>query len=79
MELVELAVWRRPEAKLTYVGKGLEGTRGKKVERGKLGVAGSGRGGNDGREGDLEPPPCTECFEGQEPCRKGPLEEPRCV
>lgn len=49
MELVELVVWRRPEAKLIYTGKSLEGTGRKKVERGESGAAGSSRGGNDGR------------------------------
>lgn len=49
MELVELVVWRRPEAKLIYTGKGLEGTGRKKVEREESGAAGSGSGGNDGQ------------------------------
>lgn len=71
MELVELVVWRRPEAKLIYTGKSLEGTGRKKVERGTRELLGQvGEVMMDG-EGDLEPPPCPESFGEQQPCLKG--------
>lgn len=53
------------------------GRGGKKASRkGSIGSYWVRKGGNDGREGDLETQPCSERSGEQQPCLKGSLEEP---